>query len=74
MSTLDDLTLQRKCSIQAVQHKKKMSDQVSAYTQREDREQKYQKKSVGGGLVCKLQDLSQIKRNGRVEAVVGSVA
>ena len=30
---------------------KKISDQASACTQREDREWKYQKKSVAGGLV-----------------------
>ena len=33
---------------------KKISDQASACTQREDKELKYQKKSVAGGLVCKL--------------------
>ena len=34
-----------------VAYKKKISDQVSACTHREDREWKYQKKSVAGGLV-----------------------
>ena len=38
-----------------VQHKKKkkISDQVSASTQREDTEWKYQKKSIASGFVCK---------------------
>ena len=31
-----------------------MADQASACAQREDKEWKYQKKSVPGGLVCKL--------------------
>ena len=49
----DDLILQgivpdRRCGI------KKISDQASACTQREDKELKYQKKSVAGGLVCEL--------------------
>ena len=38
----------RRCSI------KMISDQVSVCTQREDKEWKYQEKSVAGGLVCKL--------------------
>ena len=37
-----------------VQHKKKIFDQASACAQREDKEQKFQKKSVAGLLVCKL--------------------
>ena len=37
-----------------VQHKKQISDQASACAQREDKEQKFQKKSVAGLLVCKL--------------------
>ena len=37
-----------------VQHKKKISDQASACTKREDGEQKYRKKSVADGLVCNL--------------------
>ena len=49
-----------RCSRQTVQHKKKkkrkkkkkISDQACAL--REDREQKYQKKSVAGGLNSKL--------------------
>ena len=36
-----------------VQHKKKISDQVGACTQREDTKWKYQKKSAAGELVCK---------------------
>ena len=43
---------QKECSRQAVQHKKAISDPASACTQREDKEWKYQKKSVAGGMVC----------------------
>ena len=48
----DDLTLQRGL-FQTVEHKKQISDQVSARTQREDGEWKYQKKSMTGRLVSK---------------------
>ena len=51
-----------------VQRTKKTSDQVSACSQREDREWKYQKKSVAGGLVCKL--FSQVDRSDQAEVVV----
>ena len=37
-----------------VEHKKKISDQVSACAQRKDREWRYQKMSIAGRLVCKL--------------------
>ena len=37
-----------------VQHKEQLSDQASGFSQREDREWKYQKKSAAGGWVCKL--------------------
>ena len=53
-----------------MQHKKKISDQASACTQREDREWKDQKKSVAGGLVRKLSAVQSSDRSGRVEAVV----
>ena len=39
------------CFRQTVQHKKKISDQVSKCAQREDKEWKYQKKGVAGGMV-----------------------
>ena len=42
------------CSRLTVQLKKKIPDQVSACAQRENKEWKHQKKSVAGGLVCKL--------------------
>ena len=42
------------CSTHMMQHQKKKTDQASVYTQREDSEWKYQKKSVAGVLVCKL--------------------
>ena len=41
VSVFDDLTLQRRLFQTMAQHKKKISDQESACTQREDREQKY---------------------------------
>ena len=41
-----------KCSRQMVQHKKKISDQVTVCAQRDNREYKYQKKIIAGGLVC----------------------
>ena len=56
-----------------VQHKKKISDQVSAHAQREEREWKYQKKSIAGGLVSKfsgVQSVFELDRSGRVEVVV----
>ena len=37
-----------------VHHKKKVSDQMSACAQREDKQWKHQKNSIAGGLVCKL--------------------
>ena len=49
-----------------MQHKKKISDQVSVRAHRGDKEWKYQKKSVAGGLVCKLARV----QSGRAEAVV----
>ena len=53
------------CSRQTVQHKKAISDQANACTQREDKEWKYQKKSGTGGMVCK-QEFSQVDRSGGV--------
>ena len=40
-------------SRQTVQQKKKIPDQASAWAQRQGRKWTYQKKSIGGGLVCK---------------------
>ena len=37
-----------------------ISDQASARAQREDREWKYQRKSVAGGLICKLSRVQDI--------------
>ena len=50
-----------------VQHKKKISDQVSACAQREDREWKYQKKSIAGGFVSKLSRVQSVSELGVVE-------
>ena len=62
VSVFDNLTLQGDCSKQTVQHKKKISDQASACTQRDDRKWKYQKKSVAAGLVCKLSGVQSSRR------------
>ena len=51
MSVFDDLILQG--TVQTVQHRNKISDQASACAQTENKEWKYQKKSVAGGLVGK---------------------
>ena len=57
---LDDLTLQGiYCTRQTVQHIfiyffKSLTKRVRACAQKEDRERTYQKKSVAGGMVCKL--------------------
>ena len=45
-----------------MQHKKKLSDQESVHTQREDKEWKYQKKSVAGGWLINFQELSRQER------------
>ena len=56
--------------MQHLKKKKKISDQASAYAQREDNEWKYQKKSVPDGWFVIFHGFSQVDRSGRVEAVV----
>ena len=61
MSVFDDLTWQGRL-FQTVQRKKKISDHVSAFTQKEYREWKHHKKSIAGGLVCKLSGVQSDRR------------
>ena len=56
-----------------MQHKKKISDQASACTQREDKEWKYQQKSVAGGMVCKPSRVQSNKQERRVVASLYSI-
>ena len=52
VSVFDDRIWQRRLFQADGAANKKVSDQVSVCVQREDREWKYQKKSVAGGLIC----------------------
>ena len=69
MSVFDDL-IRKGRLFQTIQHKKKISEQASACTQREDKQLKYQKKSIAGELVCKLSGVQSSRQSFQAEAIV----